>query len=68
MGRIIVEEDQEEDGAEKNHSVKLNHVHFSGDPPKDTKDGKKYKSTSDYKPTGKFIYDPDIVEKLQQRL
>ena len=66
-GRIIVEEEDEnlEESETERKSKKGGHVHFK----EDEKDSsKKYKSTSDYKPTGKFIYDPDIVEKLQRRL
>lgn len=59
-------EQNEEDDGDINKGLFNHGPGHNNAPPK--KEEKNYKSIDKYKPTGKFVYNPDLLEKIDQRI
>lgn len=57
-----------EDESQENDNINNGIFNTNGNQPTNKKESKQYTPVDQYKPTGKFVYNPDVLEKIDERL
>ena len=57
-----------EDESQEDDNINNGIFNTNGNQPINKKESKQYTSVDQYKPTGKFVYNPDVLSKIDERL
>jgi len=67
-GEITDPKKDYEDESQEDDNINNGIFNTNGNQPTNKKESKQYTSGDQYKPTGKFVYNPDVLSKIDERL